>query len=196
MNTELRIEPLRTDRLLLRPYVMEDAEQLTSLLQDPEIHRWTNSIPFPYSMDDARSFISRRAEADETGSSFVWAVTHNDSGQLIGAMGLHEVDSTAGRGELGYWLGESFRGQGFATEAARRVISWSFERLELYRVQATYLPGNTASAGVMRNIGMREEGLLRGYAYKNGEHHDLHINAILSEDPTWISSEDQLAGLR
>jgi ribosomal-protein-alanine N-acetyltransferase len=192
MKSDLRIEVLETPRLILRPYTLDDAQRLTDLLQDPEIHRWTANIPFPYTLDHAREFLTRCEADNASGASFVWAITDRDSGDVIGAMGLHDVVPDRGHAELGYWLGEAYRGNGYATEAARRVISWCFEVGEFHRIQATYLPGNQASAGVMRNIGMREEGLLRGYGFKNGEHHDLYLQAILRDDPTWISTADQL----
>lgn len=193
MNTEQRIESLETRRLILRPFVSDDAEQLTALLQDLEIHRWTGSIPYPYSIDDAHEFIEIRAKADEDGSTFGWAITQKNSGELIGSIGLHDVQPEAGRAELGYWLGEPYRGSGYTTEAARRVVSWSFEVLDLYRIQATFLPGNGASASVIRNIGMQEEGLMRGYGLKNGERIDLYIYSVLQIDPTWVATADQLA---
>lgn len=193
MRSELRIEVLGTHRLILRPFVIEDAELVTELLQDPEIHRWTSSIPFPYTLDHAREFLTRSAREEEAGTSFVWAITLRDNGTVIGAMGLHDVQSAHSRAELGYWLGDEYRGQGYASEAARRVIAWCFEDAEFYRIQASYFPGNQQSARVMESIGMREEGVLRGYGLKNGEHHDIHLNAILRTDPTWISTEDQMS---
>ncbi len=196
MKADLGIEVLETQRLILRPFIRDDAERLTELLQDPEIHRWTSSIPFPYTLDHAHEFILMRGSEDSSPDSFVWAITEREDGAIIGAMGLHDVMPDRGRAELGYWLGEEYRGLGYATEAARRVLSWCFEVGQIHRVQATYLPGNLASAGVMRNIGMREEGMLRGYGFKNGKHHDLYLQAILRDDPTWISTEDQLAGRR
>jgi RimJ/RimL family protein N-acetyltransferase len=195
MRSDLRIEVLETPRLILRPYAMEDAERLTDLLQDPEIYRWTASIPFPYTIEHAREFLTQRAADDSSGASFAWAITDRENGNLIGAMGLHDVIPASSRAELGYWLGKDYRGNGYATEAARRVISWCFEVGEFHRIQATYLPGNQGSAGVMRNIGMREEGILRGYGFKNGEHQDLNLQAVLRDDRTWISTEDQLAGM-
>ena len=192
MKPDLRIDVLETRRLILRPYTMDDAERLTALLQDPEIYRWTSSIPFPYTADHAREFLTQRAIDEASGESFVWAITERSDGTIIGAMGLHDVSKVRGSAELGYWLGKDYRGYGYATEAARRVVSWCFEIGEFHRIQATYFPGNEASAGVMRNIGMQEEGLLRGYGFKNGKHHDLYLYAILRDDPSWITTEDQL----
>jgi ribosomal-protein-alanine N-acetyltransferase len=113
--------------------------------------------------------------------------------RLAGTFGLHDVQPDRGRAELGYWIGESFRGKGYTTEAARRVLSWAFEVADFERIQATYMPGNDASAGVMRNIGMQPEGLLRGYGFKNGEHFDLYLQAVLKGDSTWSSTDKQWA---
>lgn len=196
MKSDLRIDVLETPRMILRPYRIDDAERLTELLQDPEIHRWTSSIPFPYTLEDAREFLLICEKEDASGGSFVWAMTEREGNTVIGAIGLHAVNPELARADLGYWIGATYRGVGFATEAARRVISWCFEVGEFHRIQATYLPGNLASAGVMRNIGMQEEGLLRGYGFKNGEHFDLNLQAILWNDPTWMSTEDQLSGIQ
>ena len=68
MNEHVRISVLETPRLQLRPLCLDDAEQITALLQEPTIARWTNSIPWPYSIDDARSYLSTRAEADAKGA--------------------------------------------------------------------------------------------------------------------------------
>lgn len=191
MKSDLRIDVLPTRRLLLRPYDMEDAERLTELLQDPEIHRWTSAIPFPYTLAHAQDFLEQRAIEDAAGTSFVWAICLADGGEVIGAMGLHEVQPAHSKAELGYWIGEAFRGQGYATEAARRVIAWCFEVGEFHRIQATHFPGNQGSARVMRSIGMQQEGYLRGYGFKNGEPIDVYLHAILRTDPSWVTSVDQ-----
>ncbi|HET9659222.1 MAG TPA: GNAT family N-acetyltransferase [Thermomicrobiales bacterium] len=193
MNEDVRISVLESPRLRLRPLRPDDAEALTAQLQDPAIARWTNSIPWPYSIDDARAFLSTRAVADANGESFSWAIVEKATGQLTGTIGLHDVHHDRGRAELGYWIGESFRGQGYTTEAAKRVLSWAFEVVGFERIQATYMPGNDASASVMRNIGMQPEGLLRGFGFKNGEHLDLYLQAVLKGDSTWASTDEQWA---
>jgi RimJ/RimL family protein N-acetyltransferase len=86
------------------------------------------------------------------------------------------------RADLGYWLGVPFWGQGYATEAARLVISYGFVRLQLHRIQARCFPRNRASARVLEKVGMRYEGLLRGYLRKGDAFEDALLFAILSTD--------------
>ncbi|MCA9860935.1 MAG: GNAT family N-acetyltransferase [Thermomicrobiales bacterium] len=195
MKPNVRIEALETPRLLLRAPELGDARALTDILQDQEIHRWTTAIPNPYTMEDARAFIESRADAVETNDAFVWAIALRDRGQVVGMMGLHDVNVDRGRAELGYWMAESARGKGYATEAAWRVLSWAFETAELDRIQATYFPGNEASASVMRKIGMQPEGLLRSYGVKDGRLIDLYLQSVLRSDTTWMSTVDQWASV-
>jgi len=191
MIENARVVPLETLRLRLRPLQMCDAEPMTALLQDPVIAEWTSALPWPYAIEDAYAFIASQTDPDRDGTSFVWAIVEKATDSLAGTIGLHDIELGQRRAALGYWMGEAFRGRGYMTEAARRVISWAFETAGFERVQATYFPGNAASAAVMRKIGMQPEGLLRGYGFKNGQYRDLYLQAVLRGDPTWMTTEAQ-----
>ena len=91
---------------------------------------------------------------------------------LLGAIGLGLVTPHR-RGSLGYWLGVPFWGQGYATEAVRRVVAYGFAELRLHRIEATVFSGNAASARVLEKVGMRCEGTLRGYIFKGDAAIDL-----------------------
>lgn len=191
MIEDARVIPLETQRLRLRRLQSSDAEPMTALLQDPVIAQWTSALPWPYTFEDALAFIHRQADADREGTSFVWGIVEKRTDSLAGTIGLHDVERGTRRAALGYCIGEAFRGRGYMTEAARRVLSWAFETAGFERVQATYFPGNDASAAVMRKIGMQPEGLLRGYVLKNGQYRDLYLQAVLRGDSTWMTTEAQ-----
>jgi RimJ/RimL family protein N-acetyltransferase len=169
---------------------MDDAEALTAILQDPEIAWWNYSVSFPFTRDDAIDYLQQRLAADDTGMSFGWAVEERASGELVGNVDLDFVPAYH-RGEIGYWIGSAFRGKGYATEAASRVISWGFESAGLYRIQATYLTGNDESAAVHQKIGMRPEATLRGFGVRDGERFDIHMAAVLRDDSAWHRSLNQ-----
>ena len=175
------IPELTTTRLLLRPFVPEDANRVTELLQRPEIAATTLNIEHPYPEDAAAAWIASHAAAAERGEGFTWATCRLDDGLLMGAFGLH-IDERHRRGELGYWLGVPYWNQGFTTEAARAVIAFGFEELRLHRIQATHLPRNVASGRVMLKAGMTYEGTLRGYYVKNGTFLDVAMYAILRDE--------------
>lgn len=100
---------------------------------------------------------------------------------LVGAIELR-LDLSERRGELGYWIGAPFWGRGFATEAARALLSYAFEQLGLQRVEASYLPENEASGKVLEKLGLRREGVRRRCVVKDGVLRDLVVCSILSPD--------------
>lgn len=191
MHTNVQLSTLESKRLILRPLQTTDAEAMTTLLQDPVIARWTLRLPWPYTLDDARHFIALQTDDEHAGMALNWGIVERVSDRLTGVVGLHGIDTAAGRAELGYWMGEPYRGKGYTTEAARRIVSWAFETAGFERIQATYFVGNDASATIMRKIGMTHEGLLRGYARKYDHLHDVHLYAVLRDDSSWMSTKEQ-----
>lgn len=84
---------------------------------------------------------------------------------------------------IGYWIGQRYARNGYMTEAVRIILGFAFGELELHRVEAGCVPGNVASAGLLRNLGFREEGYARKYLNINGQWHDHRLFAILASDP-------------
>jgi ribosomal-protein-alanine N-acetyltransferase len=100
---------------------------------------------------------------------------------LLGALTLN-VERQQARGSLAYWLGARYWNQGYTTEAARRAVIFGFTDLRLHRIKAACFPRNRASARVMEKVGLRYEGLLRGYVCKGGPFEDVLIYALLEDE--------------
>jgi len=83
---------------------------------------------------------------------------------------------------MGYWIGKSYWGKGYCTEAARRLIKYGFEELKLNRIFAHFMTGNPASGRVMEKAGMIYEGHLRQHVKKWDVVQDLKIYAILKDE--------------
>ena len=131
-------EVIKTERLTLRRFRREDASRLVALLNDLEVVRWVNSIPFPFTVEDAENFVTNLA------SQVYDAFAIEKDGQLIGTVSAGE--------ELGYWLGQSFWGQGFATESAGAVVNRHFTGGSI-RLKASYHLGNERSFSVLSKLG-------------------------------------------
>jgi ribosomal-protein-alanine N-acetyltransferase len=173
------IPSLHTERLILRPFSLEDAHDVQRLAGERVIAATTLSIPHPYEDGMAEEWISTHAPRFESGDSVVFAITLRDGGALIGAIGL-ELRKDHNRAELGYWVGVPYWNQGYCTEAARAALRYGFEELHLNRIVATYLSENPASGRVMQKIGMLHEGTLRQHVCRWGEYKDLEFCAILN----------------
>ena len=161
--------PIRSERLLLRPFQPGDAADVRRLAGDWEVARLLPNVPYPYGKDAAVDWISHTRRGVAAGSEVTLAVTWRDGGGLIGAVGL--TLSQHGRSaELGYWIGREYWRQGFATEAAAAILRYGFEALGLTRVSAMTLAHNKASVRVLEKLGMRyEREGRRDYPARGGE---------------------------
>ena len=172
---------LRTDRLVLRPFVPGDAPRVTELVSPFEIADTTATIPHPYVEPMADDWIRGQTAAFDAGEQVTFAMTLAPDGELVGAMGLR-LQPYLRSAELGYWVGMPYWNRGYATEAARAVIAYAFGALDVERVHANHLRRNPASGRVMEKAGMRQEGVLRHAAIKWDRLEDLVHWSILREE--------------
>jgi RimJ/RimL family protein N-acetyltransferase len=99
----------------------------------------------------------------------------------MGAIGLH-VTRNHDRAEIGYWLGVPYWNRGYVTEAAKAIVDYVFNTLDLNRVFAFHFTRNPASGRVLQKIGMKREGTMRQHIVKWGEHVDVdHYGAVREE---------------
>lgn len=180
---------LTTERLILRPLTLEDAPVVRQLAGKKEIADTTISIPHPYSEQQARDWIATHADACAQGTGIVFAVELTRTNQLIGTIGLREIDQEHLQAEMGFWIGTDWWGNGYATEAAKRVIRYGFEELGLNRIYAHHMVRNPASGRVLEKSGMQREGLLRQRVRKWGKFEDVAILAIVRQD--WENAQKQ-----
>ena len=172
---------LTTERLTLRPFSLSDAKEVQRLAGDRAIADTTLNVPHPYEDGMAEGWIQTHAPKYLLGELVAFAVVEQSSGALVGAVGI-SISKQFNRGELGYWIGVPYWGQGFCTEASKCLVNFAFSKLGLHRVTAYHLARNPASGRVMEKIGMRKEGLLREHNYRWGKHEDLVAYGILATD--------------
>jgi 8-oxo-dGTP diphosphatase len=176
---------LSTERLVLRPYEAADARNLQRLINDWAIIRNLAGVPYPYEREIADDWIQASRHQLATATGWHFALTERESGALIGGVGLRP-DPQSRSASLGYWIGRKSWGQGYATEAARRLAHWALAHLDLDRITATIAADNPASMAVLRHLGFRENGLA-------GE----HFLARGAECPVvrFIATRDDLFGI-
>jgi RimJ/RimL family protein N-acetyltransferase len=144
---------LETTRLILRRPTLADVKAIAVLANDIRIAENTRRLPHPYAHADAEDFVTGLAQTDH---ETVFLITLQD-GTSIGMVGLD-----SGRGdspELGYWLGVDFWKQGYGTEAARAVIDYAFETLEIERLLSAARVTNPASRRILEKCGFQWQGV-------------------------------------
>ena len=126
---------LETSRLGLRPFAPHDAPAIVDALNDAEMCRGLTVVPFPNHLEDAHWFINE-------GSTDAMAVCLQD-GSLIGAVGLGNT--------LGYWIAKPHWSNGYATEAAKPLLSQHFSQTDK-PVSSNYVDDNHGSATVLAKL--------------------------------------------
>jgi 8-oxo-dGTP diphosphatase len=152
-------EPLKTERLTLRPLRPKDAEALHRLVNDWEVVRTLAEIPYPYPRSLADEWIESTAAQLSEGAAYHLAITGKEGRKetLVGVVGLR-LDAARRTGRLGYWVGRAYWKHGVATEAAKRLTSWAFANLPLDLIVAEVTESNVGSFKVLRRVGFREVG--------------------------------------
>jgi len=143
-------EELETERLLLRPVRADDLPWIAALMAEYDVAKNLSTAPHPYTLQDADVFYGRHSESRARGEAHVFVLVRKSDGTFIGKNGLHAKDGVV---EMGYWLGKPYWGQGFATEAARRVLAFGFDEMKLERVVAGWFEDNAASGNVLAKLG-------------------------------------------
>lgn len=172
---------LETERLILRPPTLLDAPRIRELAGEYKVAVTTLNIPHPYTEAAAKAFVEAVQNAWQKLTGCTFAVVSKKDDVLIGMVGLHMREEHK-RAELGYWIGVPYWKQGYATEAAQRVLDWGFQTLGLNRIHAQHFAGNPASGRVMQKIGMKYEGTLRQHFIRFDEFRDSVCYGILREE--------------
>ena len=143
---------LETERLILRPWQESDAEDLYKYASHPEvgpIAGW----PVHTSVKNSREIIRGVLSKPET-----YAVILKETGHPVGSIGLmlgktSNIGIPETEGEIGYWIGVPYWGQGFMPEAVRRIMRYGFEELNLDKIWCGYFDGNLKSKRVQEKCG-------------------------------------------
>ena len=180
------MEPITTERLLLRSFQNEDGQDLYEYLSDPNVVAFE---PYEvYTREQAMEEAKNRADME----CFI-AVCLKDSGKLIGNIYLQKGEFDTW--ELGYVFNASYHGKGYATEAAKSMVHKAFYDWGARRIVAMCNPLNKPSWHLLERLGMRREGtLLQNIYFKcdtegNPIWLDTYEYAILKEE--WKFNDKQ-----
>lgn len=181
----MRYQPtLQTDNLQLRPFVADDAATVIKLAGTQAMAAATISIPHPYSLTAAKTWIASLPHLYRSGLALHFAVCTIESKQLIGCCALKNIDKSHENAELECWIGEPWQRHGHATEAAREVLTYGFQQLKLHRIYCYTMAEEGKSAGFIKKLGLQHEGIMRQSIRKMDRYKDLTLSAILTNDTT------------
>ena len=171
-------------RVMLRVATAQDQEEFLALRRASYrfLKPWEPSPPpggDPFDPAVFRNYL----KSARTPTSDRSLVCRREDGAILGTFNLSEIVRGAFQGAyLGYWIGESFAGQGYMREALPLLLRRAFVDLKLHRVEANIMPHNHASLALVQGAGFRREGYSPRYLKIAGRWRDHERWAILRED--------------
>lgn len=175
--------PIETERLRLRPFTRGDVDAVYAYRRRDDVARFLfdGSMSRESVAEAVQSRVNQIALIDE-GDRIVLAVERRSDNHMIGEVSLIWRSISARQGEIGYVLNPEFQHQGYATEAARGLLSFGFDGFGLHRIYARCDARNVASSQVMERLGMRREAFFREHTMVKGTWDDEFLYAILDHE--------------
>lgn len=173
------VSPLKTPRLLLRPFEESDLENVFKGLSHPEVIKHYGVSYSSLEETKIQMTYFRELEINNTGKW--WAVCSADNAVFYGGCGLNNMSVQHRKAETGYWLLPEFWGKGFISEALQLVIEYGFTHFSLHRIEAVVETDNENSIKIMKKTGFQYEGTMRECEYKNGKYISLDMYARLND---------------
>lgn len=175
------LEPIETERLLLRAVTAADLPDLQAVNGDDEVTRF-----LPYASwqgpEDAASWLARMLALGQTGTGQQLVLVQRSDARVIGSALLFRHEQGSRRIELGYVLGRAHWRQGYMREALVALCGHVFGPLGLRRIEAEVQPDNQPSEQLLRSLGFTLEGRLRERWEAKGRIYDTHLFACLASD--------------
>ncbi|MBE6854828.1 MAG: GNAT family N-acetyltransferase [Ruminococcus sp.] len=182
MLTHTGTNTIETERLILRRFAYSDDDAMLRYWVADETIQSLYSEPTYPTKEAVRGLLDKYISSYEKPDYYRWAIIDKEAGVCIGQIAYFLVDSKNHFAEIEYCIGSSFQCRGLATEAAKAVIRYGFEKMNLHKVQICTKTINAPSRRVIEKCGLTYEGTLRDYFYMNGAYVGRLYFSILREE--------------
>lgn len=154
-----QIPILETNRLVLRKFDINDAQDLYEYCKDPEVTKQLNFDSYQ-NIENAQDRIDYLRMKYSQDKLLCWAIVEKRSDKVIGSIDLFHISDNDKQAEVGYVINRTYWNNGYATEALKKVIDYGFSNLELSKICGYCCINNIGSQTVMENAGMIFESIV------------------------------------
>ncbi|HEY7127009.1 MAG TPA: GNAT family N-acetyltransferase [Ktedonobacterales bacterium] len=176
-------DQLEGERVLIRPYRLDDADALYEAIAESRDHLrpW---LPFAdETEDEARDYLVRAEARWLLREGFDTGIWSRETGRFLGSIGAHPRDWDVPSFEIGYWLRASAEGQGYLTEAGRMLTAYLFTHLGANRLEIRCDARNIRSANAARRLGFVQEAHMRNQRISHeGKLRDTLVFSMIPAD--------------
>ena len=175
--------PIRTERLVLRPYQASDLDAIADIRSRPDVMLYLyEEVQDRSEVTEALAKRMQRTSLRREGDGLVLAVELAEVALVIGDVSLRWVSETHGQGDIGFIFHPDYQGRGYASEAAREMLRIGFGAIGLHRIVGRCDARNAASAKLMERLSMRREAHLVENEWFKGEWGSEYVYAMLNHE--------------
>jgi ribosomal-protein-alanine N-acetyltransferase len=168
---------LKFDNIILREFISSDVEQFFSYINHPEVKKFLSSDDVPNTYSEAQKELAYWKNLFYQKFSIYWGIAESNTNKLIGSCGFNNWNIYHKRVEISYDLDHDYWNKGIMTKVLNEICSFAFDKLDVYRIQATVIYENNSSIRVLEKLGFKREGLLENYAVNDGKITNSYIYA-------------------
>ena len=182
MLTHCGTQTIDSERLILRPFrYSDDGDMLAYWISDPKIQSMY-SEPTYTAKEEVKELLDKYINSYEKPDYYRWAIIEKESGICIGQIAIFLVNDTNHFCEIEYALGSKFHRKGYATEAVKTILDFSFNRVKFHKVQVCHKEGNIASQGVIKKCNFTYEGTLRDFFFMDDKYVSRLYYSMLKDE--------------
>ncbi|MCH7759454.1 GNAT family N-acetyltransferase [Patescibacteria group bacterium] len=164
---------IKTKRFILRPFRKGDEFTLAKNINNKKIYKYTQNIPYPYTLDHARVWVKVNLKEQKRKKPKKLNFVIEIDREVAGSIGFNKI--YVHKAEIGYWLAEKYWDNGIMTQSLKLVSKFGFEKLKLKSIFATVFYSNKASARVLGKAGYKKEGLLKNHIIKDKKLKNVYL---------------------
>lgn len=172
---------LETERLLLRKTIKEDIDEFFYIQLNPKLRKFLGATKLGSSLEKDKKYFdeSKYSNLDY----YRWTIVEKEDNKILGTIYLNIHDEKAKVAGIDYWIREDEWSKGYVTEAAKCILDFAFNKLNLNRVESCGAKDNPGTWKVMEKIGLKYEGARKkAYFYYYGGIQDLVLYGLTKEE--------------
>lgn len=180
--THVGTKEIETNRLIMRRFAYTDSDTMLQYWIGDESIQSLYCEPVYTTKEEVEKLLEQYITAYDKEDFYRWAIIDKITNACIGQIAYFMVDTKNHFAEIEYCIGSAFQGKGLATEAAKAVIAYGFEEMNLHKVQICTKTINQKSRRVIEKCGLTYEGTLRDFFYEDGKYVGRLYFSILRQE--------------
>jgi RimJ/RimL family protein N-acetyltransferase len=165
-------------RINLRKVTLSDAESIHLNAKDKDICMAV-PLPMPYTLKSAQNYVKICQKKWKDRNETQFGIEDRETGEIIGMIGLMNIDFDLKKAEVGYWIGKKYWGTGLSKEALDLILKYAFSSLKLNRIYAKVFSKNIPSVKLLEKCSFQLEGRLRRDGKFKGKWDDQLIYGLI-----------------